>query len=1001
MRLVKKGEFFNNSFNIHKKARNKEYDHLSVIEDPQAPIDPTMQDDEASKWLAQQGVEAVPSEISQEPVTEQIPFNVDEWMDLWIKSNAEGISRENLDAIAADISLYREIKKHPEYQNILSEKINLSFPLIDKNKSDMFVQTMLAKAQGIIGEIEEKEKLMIEDEPFYKDKGESAVAQDVAKKVYDRFAKLSPEEQELVNNTMKMKYTPQMLSDAITRRFDDPGSLNKLDQRFNFFLYNPQFLEPFLQDASFAEMFNRAKTKNQKISVMKQEKGDDLINILSGLIDSLDPAVINWVKKGFAFMGKDPEAGKEITQTDFMPGDDEGRPMSLEGPKPQDWADLAITGADKAESLKFMSNAIKYYVDDNLEEMKDINEISSINIMDKAQEEFKKALDLSNIENKKITSIKKNNILNKYAVGERLNAYFKGYHDQILSLFDADGGVNKRDNNKVRYRNEDGFMDIPSDTMKSMLDIAKRYQEDKDNKDEFGKPIRVDIEDYRTYVNDYRKAIKDGEVKDPFKPDWKQMIQSHAVMRNVAELGEIKSKIFDLKDKKYTDPEGVVGSLSSGRDKRLLNRFANIKEPVIDKRTNQVIQPGDPESVIKKKRHDFVFMTLNQDKNASYSAIPLRAYKHQQELNGLKKEIDILDSELRSKYNSSKELKRYTKQREFNTRRSDLANSFKASIGTLYLPLLPKIADGMDQKIVDKKTGKPKDRFLSSSLFGFVELFDTHPTKLRNFLDIGQQVNKHDDLGRTNTELYYKVKGEEPPPHVQTLQNIYNRGIETGEIDKDQWYKELFGEYSKFDVYQRAYDRKKEREDVLRKKLNDKVQKVNDKVLSVVRANDNGIAFQKVLNKIKDPAKQIEIQNYMSQWDGISQLPLEYYGLFGQKKTKDVIEKDQAAINKILEGPKGVKRIRSGEEGLNDIKRNFEKQKIDLRNKLKERNLDVDLSALRIAEAMYRIVQNKILKLSKIKESGYKFASVNTLEIDKSIESIKYNFDKLFMSLFS
>ena len=60
---------------------------------------------------------------------------------------------------------------------------------------------------------------------------------------------------------------------------------------------------------------------------------------------------------------------------------------------------------------------------------------------------------------------------------------------------------------------------------------------------------------------------------------------------------------------------------------------------------------------------------------------------------------------------------------------------------------------------------------------------------------------------------------------------------------------------------------------------------------------------------------------------------------------------------------------------------NGEQRTEDLRNKLKERNLDVDLSALRIAESMYRIVQNKVLKLSKIKESGYKFASVNILDL--------------------
>jgi len=1006
MKLVKRGEFFNNPFNIKKRARNEEYDHLSVIEDPQAPIDITMQGDEASKWLSQQGVKPVPSDTKVEkPYVDERSFNVDEWMDLWIKSNAEGIKRENTDEIAADVSLYREIKKHPEYQNILSEKINKNFPLVGKEKSDMFVQTMLAKTQGLMGEIDEKERQMAEDKPFNKEEGISAVEQDIAKKAYNRFMTLSPEERDLVDDIIKMKYTPQMLSQSIEYRFEDPGSLDKLDQRFNFFLYNPQFLEPFLQDdIYFKTKFDNAKTKYQKISVMKQEKGDDLINVLSGLIDSLDPSIINWVKKRLNYINRDVSS-KDISESVLLPETDEGRPMTMEGDAPRDWADLAITGADKAESLKFMSNAVKYYLEDNISEMLEINNESSVSIMQEAHDGLKELIKESYINNKEIPPSKKKKKLNQYATGERLNAYFKGYHEQLVSLFDAEGGLNKNDSNKVRYKNKDGFMDIPSNIMKEMLDIAKKYREDEgQDEDEFGRPKIVDIADYHAYVDYYRKAIKDRKVKDPFRPEWKKMIKARAVMRNMAELGEIKNKIFDLKDKKFEDLSAIRKVLSGERDVFLLNHFANVSE-------------SDTDSIAGQKIDDFIFMTLNQDKDDYYMDVPLNAYKNQTKINKRQKEIDILSNKLRTKYNKKDEDTRDDMQNKLNEDSLKDVNNYKIALGTLYISLLPKLAKIQDQKIINKETNMEEDRFLPSSLFGFVELFDSHPTRLRNFLNRGQQVNRDDLLGRTNTELYYKIRGEEPPSHVRALQNIYNRGVETGEINKDKWYKELFSEYGKFDAYQRAYDKKKEREEFLTGKLNERVEKANNKVLDVVRSNDNGIAFQKVLNIIGDPNKRIEVENNINQWDGISELPLDYYGLFGQKLTATGIEKDKAAIKKIQGGykkrineegkevsvnEKGEEvRVRSGEEGLDDIYKMFEKQKTDLRNKLKERNVDIDFSALRIAESMYRIVQNKILKLSKIKEYSYKFASVNVLEIDKSIEVLKDNYDKFFMSLFS
>ena len=66
---------------------------------------------------------------------------------------------------------------------------------------------------------------------------------------------------------------------------------------------------------------------------------------------------------------------------------------------------------------------------------------------------------------------------------------------------------------------------------------------------------------------------------------------------------------------------------------------------------------------------------------------------------------------------------------------------------------------------------------------------------------------------------------------------------------------------------------------------------------------------------------------------------------------------------------------------------------------LKDRGLNLDLSALRLASIMYKSVQNKLLKLAQIKKSSYKFAS--NYDYDLLINNINKEYDQFFISLFS
>jgi len=69
---------------------------------------------------------------------------------------------------------YSEPKKaiisiQPEYKDILSDQINTSYPSLGNDKSDLFVDTMMAKTRGLMGTIEEREKSILEEEAIKKE----------------------------------------------------------------------------------------------------------------------------------------------------------------------------------------------------------------------------------------------------------------------------------------------------------------------------------------------------------------------------------------------------------------------------------------------------------------------------------------------------------------------------------------------------------------------------------------------------------------------------------------------------------------------------------------------------------------------------------------------------------------------------------------------------------------------------------------------------------------
>lgn len=1038
--IVKNGFSCNNIFCCYGKSfnlrRKKAQGNDDLEEEKFYPEFQERQEDFIDK-----GQDLVSPSQSIQP-TIVVPQDIEERMDIWIKSNQEGIKEESESSIleliniknnSPDVSyldpepvLYRALTENPVYQNYFSDKINKLVG--DKSKSSLFVETMLAKTQGLMEEIKERESEMTKEDEMKKQKEEEkeqlrkqdpySVAIDLPDpslnvKIYEKFLNLSLEEKNKMYGTMRMKYNDMMLSKAALDKFSQPKE-GKLDQRMNFFLKNPQFLSSIIKsdpnfqkilrreldnagiknkdfEQAIRESYSRRGIKKRITNVLNNEKGQFLHQILESLINRLDPTVAEWLKG--AFFGAGEEQYREQSYSQEIGEEGYTGEKDLQGLTPGEVGDLSMTEADVNEASKQISNVIKYYLQDSLDDMETLNRYSSQKIMEGASDGYNK------FESLKLTGplgkeqIKEQEAyLRQYSIAERLNAYSQATTDQLEKLFKERGKTLPKDQFKMIYKNRFGKIVIPRSELERIFGSIK--EEDIGSRD---------IKDYKDYVDVYKKQIEDGAIKDPFSPEWKEMINYKIPLESMADLGEIKKYIYDLKRGGYNDPNAIINKMKTGRMEELLNRFANIYET-------------DDSKTAFSKKYNFINMSLKQDPKKHLS----NAFEIYKKREGINKEKIKLEQEKekvgrKPSENEAKRIKE--KEKKISEKERKEVSNLKAIMGTSYTPMLPHISDLANEKIL-LKNGLEVPKFSTESLRGFVDLFDHHPTKLRNFMGVGGMVNPYDKQQRTNTELYYLARREDPPSHVKLLSNIYRDGVQefnkklqmTGRqlpskpsFERDSWYVDFFNKYSDLDALQRALESKEEKIEKIEKSLDEYTFYANKKALFVISDKKK---MDEILNSLKDPNERVETERQIRKWDGSSRLPLNIYTLLGQKTTSKIITDRIEQVQKIKEGlteeqlKRSKREKRKGEGSIKEIGKDINILKKELTRILQKHNYNVDLSALKLAFVAYKKAISRIYKLNKIKKSSYKFASINTISIDAIIKDIRKEYNNFFDSLF-
>lgn len=916
-------------------------------------------------------------------------------MDLWISMNRQEIAEEyQLDLIALinqknqnpsesnlppDPILFRALKEDPSLQQIFLQKLQEA-GITNVNKASLFVETMMAKTEQLMEDINRRQQVGMEEETKEDDK-ERALMELLSEDPYaalvilpdnglfetafSSFIELPRYKQIELFGDVDLE---ENLAEALEIKLSPPKSPMHLDQRMNFFLHNPQYLQEILAENKFLnntivqqigeENFpvsdsmeaivkgreNKGK-KRRLANILNNLIGDDLLDVLKRLAQQAHPDLARWIKPALYQM----QTGKEQSYSDrgeVEEGYSKEQNLGYQAKPTSELSDSKINEADIQEAAEEVKSVIKYYFKDNLYDMHSLYAISIRSMLSSALEEYKKKKSSGN--------------MSEYVRAESLNAFCKAMLQQLEALFKTKGKIS-RDKKSIKYQNLFGVISIPREVLKEIFGVGVRS---KGGGEESEQQSKQDIENYKKYVEQYQRRMRDNEVTTPLELAWGKMVNYKIPFRAHANLGEIKSKIKELQTRGNNIDSIRKTLMSQERTANLMRQFCNIN-------------PDDSPSVAVQKINDFIYMTMEQSR--SDIAHFLDAYEMKKRLDHLKEMKEQLSKSVsaRSKREREQRLKEYEEEEK---KLSEGIKNLKSRIGYQWLPMLGYLVRAVELGIVDRDSARI-----------FASLFDHDSSKLKYFLKMGIRPNHNDPPQyRTNTELYYKLTGKPIPEVIQKLIEVYKDGITDrgpGKIPKIQhWYFVFFDQY--WAMYEARYRKWKEEKEKLLAKTEailEHPKKNRSRILSIL---DNEELYVSILNSIPNRSSRTRFQLDMEKFimgEPVEFLP-EYYDLLGMKGPAKSLRKLFQSREK-------------SEEIIEEVKKEMEEAKDEMERMLREKGYDIDLDALKMAARKYFYLMKKISHLKIIKNSLYKFASIKHYSIEKTINKIYKEFDEYFNSL--
>jgi hypothetical protein len=825
-------------------------------------------------------------------------------------------------------------------------------------------------------------------------------------------------------------HIPDEPSNASYYRFGHMQEGQVVDQKINFFLNYPQHLSQVVDDelrlilkvelkkanvdvgdGALTEIMNSLTNlkgegvtggmKGQAVRILTKLRGQKLYDILRGLIEKGDKDIYDWVGK--RIHGKERVKGLGVERT--RQGDPEvsSANVGIEGDedkrKPADVRDIYL----EHQASEIVGHIAGKYLSPDAKNAHAVMKSGLGRMSSDTINKFKTSKGKD-----------KKEALDNYNTSEELLAFSMPMIDHLDGLFKNKGEKLLRDPKQMAFRNKKGKIFLPKDIVRDVT-RGPTVDELADGEEQ------IPIDDYPRLSDRYMERVRKGTAKS-IVPKWSSLVSVNYPVEVFKKMSKLKQNIKQIAKVNKIAPDSaesfdivrkhLPGMLTGGLD--TLSDFAGVEE-------------GDSNEEQKSKIDNFIYMTLSQsdfhvkwlgDLGPLIEGKPSKA----------KTDRAAYDNILSSLGGKVFKLFGYLANEK------DMAEDIMRSEELLKKAYSPEYK--LNQAEIDQLnqmqpfTEEDKERskmYTDGALTVAIGLLD-QSLPLRNFLVNGSRINKIDRKRRTNTELYYSLRGIEPPPVIKAILEISNKGREKaeekaarGEISRPKlettphyeggsWYEQFFQKYKTFDPIIRA---KQEAVDKYKKvdRLEDELYQAKNQI---ILKNIGGKKYDEKLKLIKDERYRQEIKGIIEEWRaGPSTEHLDStvykalgFNTFDQQLKK--FEKQRKKIENGLPNPKkinqiGMKRLKlKALEVNNDLKAIL----LDPENQigLEEAGFDTKdlIKRLKLARKAYDRAMFKIAALEEMKKHNVKFASVNNIDyLDLQIAKVKTDFDNYFRSLFS
>lgn len=581
---------------------------------------------------------------------------------------------------------------------------------------------------------------------------------DIPKQFY-----MSGEMQDMVDYLVKRRgidnnMANEVAYEAIEYNLGEPKGEHRTDQRFNFFIYNPDYIPDNILD-DLSEQFEKLGIEERKdfvkyiskrggataekkelMHLLKDNYGNILLDILRNSFS--DMTVKEWAAR---FLHKFLSIKQNVHSIDFV--------VSPEG---------GVAEKDLLEDE--VNNAHKKLREEvGNEETEEINteRIISLFIEELLNDKLKKVQGLKNdIVNKMYNGDEKSE-----NIADKIDFYIDAIINQFDNLFSLDSIGGKTDDitrktirNTRQYKNALGSLQIPKKIIQDVFGYIAQQAQD------MGKEItQLDDGEIRDIVKNYN--ISNPDLMD-WMPEWRKICPQNVIMERYKKIANLKSKIKELQKRGYEDGKSIINTFTKD-DMEYFND--NLQEAL--NFINRTLGQQNIDEWKKAERHEKKEQEINELMGLRNTIKEIQSGEFDNSIGPLSDTAQVIDVINKTPYSKilNNNLESFEEQVNFVNdtldKGEDEIKKMNKEMRKQYQGIFqPKSEFAVKAKDVMRNAYdiKKQDKYDDEIFRMLFSVISPHKS-VKTFGNEGKGIASD---GKTYTELYYDLIGEEIPEDV-------------------------------------------------------------------------------------------------------------------------------------------------------------------------------------------------------------------------------------------